>query len=319
MKSWVRYPKEILKLLLSHTIHGCIPPFPDPKIPENWKKSEAEKFTERLWAFKRINYLLENKDEECENNALDNTQEKLEKVSEDCDDKKVVELAKKYNFVTKVTSLVVESNDEYVQKNSVVYKENTPKVYGDALSRPGGFGSSLSLFSTKSVGYSSYAAAAPCPTCSRVGGLSFLSAGPRLKNRKRPQARPNSSQFIVKSVQSTSSPIDDLFDDLFDSQPILSQTTTTAAPCTIGKLTLYSQTYFRGETVEIQNDSENLDDFNFDDKIGSVNIEGNCCWRIYVDGNYSGSFLELKPAEYQSAIDIQTIFKKASSAKMYTC
>lgn len=324
---------EILKPCIDHPIdeelgaptfpyypHRCIPPIPSPKIPENWKKSEAEKFTERLWAFKRINYLLENKDEECENNALDDTQQELEKVSEDCDDKKVVELAKKYNFVTKVTSLVVESNDEYVQKNSVVYKENTPKVYGDALSRPGGFGSSLSLFSTKSVGYSSYAAAAPCPTC-LVGGLA-ISAGPRLKNRKRPQARPNSSQFIVKSVQSTSSPIydyDDIFDDLFDSQPILSQTTTTAAPCTIGKLTLYSQTYFRGETVEIQNDSENLDDFNFDDKIGSVNIEGNCCWRIYVDGNYSGSFLELKPAEYQSAIDIQTIFKKASSAKMYTC
>merc|ERR1712073_251540 len=102
-------------------------------------------------------------------------------------------------------------------------------------------------------------------------------------------------QFIVKSVQSISSPIYD-YDDSFD-----------------------SQTYFRGETVEIQNDSENLDDFNFDDKIGSVNIEGNCCWRIYVDGNYSGSFLELKPAEYQSAIDIQTIFKKASSAKMHTC
>merc|ERR1712062_790378 len=117
--------------------HRCIPsPFPSPKIPENWKKSEAEKFTERLWAFKRVNYLLENKDEECENNALDDTQQELEKASEDCDDKKVVELAKKYNFVTKVTSLVVESNDEYVQKNSVVYKENTPKVYGDASQDP---------------------------------------------------------------------------------------------------------------------------------------------------------------------------------------
>merc|ERR1712062_935151 len=180
--------------------HRCIPPIPSPKIPENWKKSEAEKFTERLWAFKRINYLLENKDEECENNALDDTQQELEKVSEDCDDKKVVKLAKKYNFVTKVTSLVVESNDEYVQKNSVVYKENTPKVYGDALSRPGGFGSSLSLFSTKSVGYSSYAAAAaPCPTCSRVGGLA-ISAGPQISSAKiafgRPQPRPNVSQFF---------------------------------------------------------------------------------------------------------------------------
>merc|ERR1712223_770347 len=76
---------EILKPCIDHPIdeelgaptfpyypHRCIPPIPSPKIPENWKKSESEK------------------------------------VSEDCDDKKVVELAKKYNFVTKVTSLVVE-------------------------------------------------------------------------------------------------------------------------------------------------------------------------------------------------------------------
>merc|ERR1711994_197995 len=157
---------EILKPCIDHPIdeelgaptfpyypHRCIPPIPSPKIPENWKKSEAEKFTERLWAFKRINYLLENKDEECENNALDDTQQELEKVSEDCDDKKVVELAKKYNFVTKVTSLVVESNDEYVQKNSVVFKENTPKVYD------------------------------PCPTCSRVGGLA-ISASPQIYNSR---------------------------------------------------------------------------------------------------------------------------------------
>merc|ERR1712038_2194792 len=76
---------EILKPCIDHPIdeelgaptfpyypHRCIPPIPSPKIPENWKKSEAEKFTERLWAFKRINYLLENKDEECENNAKNN-------------------------------------------------------------------------------------------------------------------------------------------------------------------------------------------------------------------------------------------------------
>jgi len=266
--------------------HRCIPsPIPNPKIPENWKKSEAEKFTERLWAFKRINYLLENKDEEFEINALDNIQQVVEKIfEEDIHDKKVVELAKKYNFVTKVTSLVVESNDEYVQKNSVIFKEDIPKKVYD-----------------------------PCPICLR-GGLA-ISAGPQssrfqfnkigtlIQRRNRPQPRPNLSLFDLRSSQSANT----------------TKITTTATQCTIGKLTLYSQTYFRGETVEIQNDSENLDDFNFDDKIGSVNIEGNCCWRIYVDAKYSGSFLELKPAEYQSAIDIQTIFKKASSAKMYTC
>merc|ERR1712020_58958 len=304
--------------------HRCIPPTPNPNIPENWKKSEAEKFTERLWAFKRINYLLENK-EECED-ALDT--EELEKVFELCD-KKAVELAKKYNFVTKVTSLVVESNDEYVQKNSVVFKED---------SLPGSFGGPQ-LFLQK-VAYSSYgspqnyaapppprraqfklkSAPRPPPRPSLLGSL----LGMKKTNRNRSRPRPNPANFSPQLAQSySSSPIEAVvndYDDSFNSLPILPQTTTTPAPCTIGKLTLYSQTYFRGDSVEIQNDSENLDvDFNFDDKIGSVNIEGNCCWRIYVDGNYSGSFMELKPAEYQSAVDIQTIFKKASSAKMHTC
>merc|ERR1712226_1611021 len=283
--------------------HRCIPPTPNPNIPENWKKSQAEKFTERLWAFKRINYLLENKGE-CEN-ALDTPE--LEKVFEHCD-KKAVELAKKYNFVTKVTSLVVESNDEYVQKNSVVFKEDN---------LPSGFGGPQ-LFLQK-VAYSSYSAPqsyAAAPPRKPAYSAPPRPGPPRLRNKNRPAPRPNLSTFNLKST--FSSPSYD-YDDSFNSLPILPQTTTTAAPCTIGKLTLYSQTYFRGDSMEIQIDSENLDDFNFDDKIGSVNIEGNCCWRIYVDGNYSGSFVELKPAEYQSAVDIQTIFKKASSAKMHTC
>merc|ERR1719150_1912687 len=154
--------------------HRCIPPTPNPNIPENWKKSEAEKFTERLWAFKRINYLLENKDE-CED-ALDT--EELEKVFELCD-KKAVELAKKYNFVTKVTSLVVESNDEYVQKNSVVFKED---------SLPGGFRDSFGapqLFLQK-VAYSSYSSpqnyAAPPPR---------RRAQFKLKSAPRPPPRPS--------------------------------------------------------------------------------------------------------------------------------
>merc|ERR1712226_647107 len=283
--------------------HRCIPPTPNPNIPENWKKSQAEKFTERLWAFKRINYLLENKGE-CEN-ALDTPE--VEKIFEHCD-KKSVELAKKYTFVTKVTSLVVESNDEYVQKNSVVFKEDN---------LPSGFGGPQ-LFLQK-VAYSSYSAPqsyAAAPPRKPAYSAPPRPGPPRLRNKNRPAPRPNLSTFNLKST--FSSPSYD-YDDSFNSLPILPQTTTTAAPCTIGKLTLYSQTYFRGDSVEIQIDSENLDDFNFDDKIGSVNIEGNCCWRIYVDGNYSGSFLELKPAEYQSAVDIQTIFKKASSAKMHTC
>merc|ERR1712165_584536 len=231
---------EILKPCIDHPIdeelgaptfpyypHRCIPPIPSPKIPENWKKSEAEKFTERLWAFKRINYLLENK-EECED-ALDT--EELEKVFELCD-KKAVELAKKYNFVTKVTSLVVESNDEYVQKNSVVFKED---------SLPGGFPGSLGgpqLFLQK-VAYSSYSSpqnyAAPPPRRraqfklksaprppSRPSLLGSL-LGMKKTNRNRSRPRPNPANFSPQLAQSYSSPpieavIND-YEDSFNSLP----------------------------------------------------------------------------------------------------
>merc|ERR1739848_727650 len=68
-----------------------------------WNKTENEEFLERLWAFKRIKYLLE--DSDCENAQEDANQSCKEEATE---------LALQYNFVTEVTSLVVEANGEYL-------------------------------------------------------------------------------------------------------------------------------------------------------------------------------------------------------------
>merc|ERR1712038_914551 len=68
-----------------------------------WNKTENEEFLDRLWAFKRIKYLLE--DPVCE--------KVHENANQSCKDE-ATELALQYNFVTEVTSLVVEANGEYL-------------------------------------------------------------------------------------------------------------------------------------------------------------------------------------------------------------
>merc|ERR1719219_775735 len=99
-------------------------------------------------------------------------------------------------------------------------------------------------------------------------------------------------------------------------------TTTTRPPCTSGKLTMYEKTYFRGQPTVIE--SDHIQDFAsfpdlIDDKLASINVEGNCCWRIYEGKNFSGINMWLSPKEYKSATNIMSIYKKASSAKMFQC
>merc|ERR1711963_311265 len=60
------------------------------------------------------------------------------------------------------------------------------------------------------------------------------------------------------------------------SRPATSSTTTTFP--SICKMTMFDQTYFRGKSVEITDDTNDFNDIDFDNAIASVIIEGNCCW-----------------------------------------
>ena len=122
--------------------------------------------------------------------------------------------------------------------------------------------------------------------------------------------------------------IDDEYSLAYDYNPRFSPvtnaptTTTTRPPCTFGKLTMYEKTYFRGQPIVIE--SDHIQDFAsfpnlIDDKLASINVEGDCCWRIFEGKNFSGINMWLFPREYNSATDIKSIYKKASSAKMFQC
>jgi hypothetical protein len=83
------------------------------------KQSSTESFMGRLWAFKRINYLLNDK-KDCSKSLsgifkfgnADSCREEAQKM------------ALEYNFVTDLTSLVVEDNNSYIKRGPVQVNKN---------------------------------------------------------------------------------------------------------------------------------------------------------------------------------------------------
>jgi uncharacterized protein YegL len=130
------FQQKLLFCLMAPTLFndpsGCILP-PIPLIQPQPVRSKSVNFIERLWAFLTIKNLLDGKVSETENqlpvpdsdvdNAVNVTTMKPvdNKVREDSEkvlgEAKALELALKYNFVTKLTSLIVtqpESEDKMV-------------------------------------------------------------------------------------------------------------------------------------------------------------------------------------------------------------
>ena len=84
-------------------------------------QSSTESFMERLWAFKRINYLLTDK-KDCTKGLS-----ALFEIGNfgDCREE-ALKLALEYSFVTDLTSLIIEENDTYTKKGPVQVNK-TPK------------------------------------------------------------------------------------------------------------------------------------------------------------------------------------------------
>jgi len=321
-------PDQITPLpILPKRCFPIIPPQPQPI----WEQSPTEKFMERLWAYKRINYLSDN-DKTC-SKGIDTTindvlAENIPKVEEEeneepkkneCEEE-AIRLALKYNFVTDLTSLVIEENDEYINKGPIQIGKKPASTY------PG-------IRASGGLAYSSYAysAPAPSPNLQLFSSSVLKSAGrpgppPRssLNRKRRPQrrpSRPQSNSTRLAYVQNNRKIIGSIPPQTTTSA-YLYTTTTTQPPVTFGfcKMIMYDETYFRGQSIEITGDVSDFNDdtFKFDNEVASLKIEGDCCWTLFTDSNFQGVSMKLNVGEYQSPTTIRNIFKKASSAQA-TC
>merc|ERR1712062_31938 len=169
-------------------VHGCIP-FPNPTIPVSmptWQQTETEAFMERLWAFKRIKYLLNDK-EDCRAALRDSdddlevretttevvfdyvdeeeSSEEEEIKEENVCQNEAVNLAKKFNFVTDVTSMVVESNDDYINSGTIdLPRPSAPPEYED-------YSQSISSNTRHTTFYAANSYGAPSPPRPTVNKL----------------------------------------------------------------------------------------------------------------------------------------------------
>merc|ERR1719150_2831898 len=95
--------------------------------------------------------------------------------------------------------------------------------------------------------------------------------------------------------------------------PQISTTTTPAGPCS-GSLTLFSKTYNRGENVTVTEDTPDLDEFN--NRLVSALVEGDCCWAVYTEGSYSGDREVFRPGQqYDSVVSVGNTFRKGVSVR----
>ena len=273
-------------------------PTPTSTAVEVYQKSAGEEFMEKLWAFKCIKDLIQkynNKvcDEQDVKETLDD--ENAEDAKKTTCYDKAVKLAKRYNFITEVTSMVVEANEDY--QNQVVGYE---KVNQDPYPNP--FSYSYHNFGSGGAGTFNYGIPNQYSQWNLQNNQWNLQNNQYVQYQQ-PQYHNYGSGSYGSSV-------------FFNS----ATTTTTTTQCASGSMIMYSKTYFRGESLEVAEDAiTDLADHDFDDKVQSINIKGCFCWKVYENDNFSGKFILLKPDEYKSAVDIKDIFKKASSVQRTSC
>merc|ERR1719310_1135746 len=236
---------------------------------------------ERLWAFKRINYLLDDQTE-CEKGIDEFANEELLQTTTEPSESSVVDilfkssktdlsngdkckeeairLALKYNFVTDVTSMVVEEEDEYVNKGTVgvdkkvvgksyddydnYYSRSsayatTPSTYAYAASLGGIYprsgGSSHSNIVSKSSYITSGRAPAPAPTSLIIpfsGGSNYYDYDLAY------------DLFSDKYLMSARSDDDSYYYDSITTLAITTTPSTTTTVNPICKMIMYDQTYF---------------------------------------------------------------------------
>ena len=303
-----------------------------------YPKSEAQQFLQHLYAYINIQQMMD----------------KIEKSSNKSEVSaliaKATNLALKNNFVTDLTSLVVVKPDEEPVINALV----TEVLSEDELPPPGYSAGPYSHYQSYSnsqpsnvqyslpqsnVQYSlgSFSGLAGMGISSGgYGGntrkgmgshITMLSSGygskksvqkNGLSRRPSPKKRPNTTTTYKSAGMSYD--VDKMMDyDDFGLGPLSIPPSTTIAPTCNGNITFYSKTYHRGESLDLEDDLEDLD--SFDNEAVSAVIVGDCCWTIFSESNFEGSKKTLWPnVEYKGVSSFGSdLFRNVSSVKKINC
>ena len=112
----------------------------------------------------------------------------------------------------------------------------------------------------------------------------------------------------------------DSYDDYdYDNSGNNTATTTTATPCvpTDCKVELFSRTLLRGDSVTLTASSLDLNDF--DNKLESLRVSGNCKWTLFTEKDHQGVSQSFLPGDYKNAATVRKVLRKASSAEINEC
>merc|ERR1712086_1224394 len=233
-----------------------------------------------------------------------------ENENDECEDE-ALRLALKYNFVTDLTSLVIEEDDDYINKGAIgIGKKPVPSYETQSYASYASYASPN--YGTRSSG--GLAMSAGRPSTQSFSAVSARRPSPKIRSRPRPSY---SATWVYKSAPAPPRTYNSTYNQVsYDSYgSTTTQATTTTVTLGFCKMTMYDQTYFRGQSVEITGDLSDFDDLSFDDEVSSVKIEGDCCWTLYTESNFQGVSVNLNVGEYQSPTKIKDVFKKASSAE----
>merc|ERR1711862_492434 len=87
-----------------------------------------------------------------------------------------------------------------------------------------------------------------------------------------------------------------------------------------GNLTLFSNTYLRGEQAVVEEEESDFENISFDNLSVSASVSGSCCWQIFSGKNFTGSRLVLSSrGTYNSVSSLRQLFREVSSVRKHHC
>ena len=94
------------------------------------------------------------------------------------------------------------------------------------------------------------------------------------------------------------------------SPPVLIDVTTCQ-----GTIHLFFKTQLRGQNVTLTSSSLDLGKLKFDKMAASLKVDGNCCWVLFTEINFTGDFEKFTIGEYPSGFQLKNLLKNTSSVK----